>query len=35
VARSKSKQKIKRNRRNVKRKRRLERKKLAGSRERG
>jgi hypothetical protein len=35
VARSKSKHKIKRHRRNVKRKRRLERKKVAGSQERG
>ena len=34
MARSKSKQKIKRHRRDVKRKRRLERKKLAESRER-
>jgi hypothetical protein len=35
VARTKSKQKIKRHRRNVKRKRRLERKKLARAEERG
>jgi hypothetical protein len=35
MARSKSKQKIKRHRRNVKRKRRIERKKLAESQDRG
>jgi hypothetical protein len=35
MARSKSKQKIKRHRRNLRRKRRLERRKLAGSQERG